>query len=196
MFTVMKKFIPLLLAVLVLVITGCGAAKRARAEKARKLHAVKIEDFISFIGVTKGDTYEKAVELWGEPGREDLNEGSKVKFATMYYYGKYDEKLFNLTYDKRDYTLNYIKVSGNKELNYDNAFTFFKQRNVQDIKVQFLGMHRDSITSVFGEPTRTMTSDLIYEIKGMTVTFVCYAFAENRCDEIYVFWNYNYKPEE
>lgn len=178
-----------------LLLSACGAARRARVEKSRQLHALTIEDFYSFMGVSKGDTYAKAMELWGEPTKEELNEGTKLNFATAYYHGEDGERLFSLTYDKRDNTLNHIRLTGSKEVNFSSTQKFFKDRGINDIKTQLLGMHRDSILSIFGEPTRLKGSEYIYEGKGINVTFVCYDFGENRCEEIYVFWNYYYKPE-
>ncbi len=174
---------------------GCGAAKRARIEKIRQLHALTIDDFHSFLGVKKHYTYDSAINVWGEPGKEEVNEGTKLNYASMYYYGEYGEKLFSLTYDKRNYTLNYIRVTGSNEIGYRSTRDFFKQCGVNDIKLQFLGMPRDSIVSVFGEPTRAQKSELEYQKGGITVTFLCPDFSGGICDEVLVFWNYYYKEQ-
>ncbi|MGV3597085.1 MAG: hypothetical protein ACO1PI_04405 [Bacteroidota bacterium] len=176
--------------------TGCGAAKRARVEKSRQLHALTIDDFHSFLGVKKHYTYDSAINVWGEPGKEETNEGSKINYGSMYYFGEYGERLFSLTYDKRNYTLNYIRVTGSNEISYKSTRDFFKKCGVNDIKLQFLGMPRDSIVSVFGEPTRTQKSELEYQKGGITVTFLCPEFSGGFCDEILVFWNYYYKKQD
>ncbi len=192
----MNRSLFLLLSLLTIVWGGCGAAKRARIEKTRQLHALTIDDFHSFLGVKKHYTYDSAINVWGEPGKEETNEGSKINYASMYYYGEYGEKLFSLTYDKRNYTLNYIRVTGSNEISYRSTREFFKKCGVNDIKLQFLGMPRDSIVSVFGEPTRTQKSELEYQKGGITVTFLCPEFSGGFCDEILVFWNYYYKEQE
>lgn len=194
MYTITKSLVWSILMLVLL--SGCAAKRRAFREKHRQLHEQKVVSFYNFMGIKKGDTYEDVKKKLGEPSKVEMNAGTKLNYATVYYNGKYGERLLQFTFDKRDLTVNHLRLTGRSELSYETTHTFFKKRGINDIKADFLGMHRDTVLSVFGKPTRIKTSDYEYEQGGIKVIFSCYTFAYDMCGEIYVFWHMNYKEEE
>lgn len=194
MYTITKSFV--LPAIMLVLLCGCAAKKRAFKEKHRQLHEQKMDDFYDFVGIKKGDTYDMVKAKLGPPSKVDMNTGTKLNYATVYYNGNYGERLLQFTFDKRDMTVNHLRLTGRSELSYETTHTFLKEKGVKDAKADFLGLHRDSVLAVFGKPTRIKTSDYEYEKGGVKVIFSCYTFSFDMCGEIYVFWQYNYKEQE
>ncbi|HYG16408.1 MAG TPA: hypothetical protein VEC12_11695 [Bacteroidia bacterium] len=189
----MKKIVYLLAFV---ALAGAACKTKKSATKQKTLHETTVADFGTIIGLSKGDSYEKAVKILGTPSTTTEKENDSYSFYSVYYNDASDNRMFSYTYDKKTKMVNHFRITGNRNTNHIETKNYLAGQKVNDVKVNFLGMHKDSILKVFGTPDR-ISSDNYEFVKGpVSVTFICYSFHQYKCSEIYVFWNYFWKEPE
>lgn len=164
---------------------GCKVNKGG----ASSLQKTKVEDFISFIGVTKGDNYDKVLRDLGKPTEIDKNEKPKYSFVSCYYNDANSNRMFSYTYDKETKAVGNIRLTGELSDNFSTTKRFLAAKGIDDPKINFLGMHKKEILKIFGKPDRISSGNYEYVRGPVQVTFICYDFNEEKCSEIYLFWN-------
>lgn len=180
----MKKIIYITLILLVV-----SACKTSKLPKQKTIEETTLEDFVSFIGVSKGDSLEIALEKFGTPTKV-----TKRRSRSMYFYDdESGKRLFKFTIKKKGNKVNHIRLTGNHQKNYETTKAFLASVGVNDPKINFLGMHKDEIIKILGDPLETTNSSLVYKQGPSKVTFSLSPFGDNKCSEIYLFWNYRYK---
>lgn len=188
--TMMKKTVYLLAFVALL----GGACKTKKTKvKPKTLEETTVADFATVLGLQKGDVYDKALKELGEPTKTTADEKNTYSFVSVYYDDANEDRMFSYTYDKNTKAVNHIRITGNRQNNFEPTRNYFKQRKISDIKVGFLGMHKDKILKIMGTPVRVNSGNYEFVDGPVSVTFICYDFHDELCSEIYVFWNYFYK---
>lgn len=183
----MKKIAYLTLFLLVI-----SACKTSKLPKQKPIEETKIEDFNYFIGLSKGDNVAVALKKFGTPTASTKDKKDRYSFFTNYYDFEYN-KMVSYTYDKKTNVLNHIRVRGSKKFDYTKTKEFISKKGINDKKVNFLGMHKDEIIRIFGTPDRVSSGNYEYKSDALNITFICYSFNADKCSEMYLFWNHNYK---
>lgn len=182
------------LAILFIGLVACRTNKEttAPAAKSKTIQETTISDFANVLGLQKGDANTKAVSLLGQATKTTKDEKNTYSFVTCYYDDATKERMFSYTYDKTTNAVNHIRITGNRATNFAATKAYFKDRKINDIKVDFLGMHKDDILKIMGTPTRVNSGNYEFVKGHVSITFICYDFHDNKCSEMYVFWNYYY----
>lgn len=182
------------LAAFLVVVGGMACkTKKTNAPKAKPLAETKLEDFITVMGITKGDLNDKALALWGTPTKTTKDDKTVYSFVSVYHDDANGNRMFSYTYDKKANTVNHIRLTGSKQDNYNPTKEYFKSKNIADTKVNFLGMHKDEILKIFGTPDRVNAGNYEFVKGPISVTFICYDFNQGKCSEIYIYWNMYWK---
>jgi outer membrane protein assembly factor BamE (lipoprotein component of BamABCDE complex) len=171
-------------------IASCKTSKTNTSLPQKKITETTVEDFATIIGLQRDDLNAKAEALFGTPSTSTKNENDLFSFYTNYYNAANGEKLFSYTYDKKTMAINHIRIEGTKNNNFETTKAFFKERKIQDVKLDFLGMHKDEIIKIMGTPDRVNAGNYEYVKGHVSITFICYDFQENKCSQLYIFWNY------
>lgn len=180
------------LTALLLVFAACKTSKTS-TQKEKPLAETTLDDFISVMGITKNDLEPKAIELWGNPSKTTKDDNTSYSFVSVYHDDADGDRMFSYTYDKKTNTVNHIRLTGNRNKDYASTKEFFAKQKIKDNKINFLGMHKDEILKIFGTPTRVNSGNYEFVKGPVNVTFICYDFHQQKCSEIYVFWNMYWK---
>lgn len=181
------------LAVLFVTLAACRTNKESgSAAKPKTIQETTIEDFANVLGLKKGDLNTKAVSLLGNATKTTKDEKNTYSFVTCYYDDAGKNRMFSYTYDKTTNAVNHIRITGNRNTNFAETRAYFKDRKINDIKVDFLGMHKDDILKIMGTPVRVNSGNYEFVKGHVSITFICYDFHDNKCSEMYIFWNYYY----
>jgi hypothetical protein len=186
--------LPVTLAVIVALV-GCASEKPV-SSPLRQLRTQpdsgRPDDYLHFAGLSYGDTFDTALELFGRPTEVDLNEGGGsdryYSFATAYF--EIDgERCLAISYYKLTRQVNVVEVSC------DETRILILRRGIDDPKLGLFGEHRRRVMARYGSPSRSIAGNHIYEFgtrggpSGL-VTFICYDFWEEECRRISVQWFY------
>lgn len=179
----MKKII--YLSVVLLLVSAC---KTSKLPKQKAIEETKTEDFLSFISLKRSDVLEKATKKFGTPTETTKDKNDNYSFITNYYNDANNDRVLSYTYDKKDQTVNHIRLTGDHKANFETTKAALKNWGIKDVKANFLGMHKDDIIKIMGTPDRVNAGNYEFVKDNVSVTFICYEFRENKCSEIYLFW--------
>lgn len=168
------------------------SCKTTKISKEKTIAETTIEDFSAFLGLQKSDLQEKATKQFGTPTKTTKDKNDNYSFVTNYYDDANGNRIMSYTYDKKKKTVNHIRLAGSYTTNFESTKAFLKKRGIKDIKVDFLGMHRDEILKIMGTPDRVSSGNYEYKKGAVSITFICYDFRDYNCSEIYLFWNSYY----
>lgn len=171
------------------ILLAVSACKTSKLPKEKTVAETNLEDFTSFAGITMGDLEDETIKKFKEP-----TEITKRRSRSMYFYD--DEKgtrIFKFTIKKNSNKVNHIRLTGDRNTDYESTKAFFTTAGIKDPKVNFLGMHKDEIIKILGQPLEATSSRLVYKQEPVKITFSLSPFRDNKCSEIYLFWNYSYK---
>lgn len=186
----MKKTAYLLLCFIAL--AACKTKKGTTVPQ-KTIEQTTIDDFASLITLQRHDLQEKALKNLGTPTKTTEKEGDTYSFFTAYYDDATGNRMFSYTWDKKTKAVNHIRITGDRLNNYESTKAFFKSKKIDDIKVNFLGMHKDDILKIMGTPVRVNSGNYEFVKGHVSITFICYEFHEEKCSEMYLFWNYYMK---
>jgi outer membrane protein assembly factor BamE (lipoprotein component of BamABCDE complex) len=186
----MKK--PIYLLLLFVALAACKTKKTTTApqEKQKTVDEATVADFATVLGMQKGDVFTKATTLLGQPSTSTKDKNDTYSFITCYYDDAAGDRMFSYTYDKKTNALNHFRITGNRLENFASTKAYFKEKKVNDFKVDFLGMDKNDIIKIMGAPTRVNSGNYEYVQGAVSITFICYDFHQNKCSEMYIFWNY------
>lgn len=176
-----------------MVVGTFAACKTTKTPKQKPLEETKIEDFSTFLTLKLGDPVEKAFGIFGEPTTNTKDKNDRYSFISNYYDDADKNRMMSFTYDKKDKTINHIRLTGNYREGYTTTKAFLAAHGIKDIKANFLGMHKDDIIKIMGQPDRVNSGNYEYKKGHVSITFICYEFRDHKCSEMYLFWNKYYK---
>lgn len=180
----------------VLIVLLIASCKTTKLPKQKPVEETKIEDFKYFVGLSKGDLVEKALNVFGTPSKSNKDKKDRYSFFTNYYHDEANNQIVSYSYDKETNVLNHIRLRGAKKFDYNNTKKFIIEKGIKDTKINFLGMHKDKIFEIMGEPDRINSGHHEYQSGPLNVTFICYSFHNDKCSEIYLFWNHKYSKKQ
>lgn len=166
--------------------------ENAKAHWVKKNHEaalkkVVITDFKKFLNLTCSDAKDKIIQYFGPPSRvsSGLESG---RCDIINYVDENDDPLLCFLCDKDSGRLSVIYLEPYVE-NISRAIEFIEGNGVKDLKIHFLGKHRDFILSQFGQPTRILPNKAFtYEgpYYEYSVEFSCSATDNYICSGITV----------
>lgn len=144
--------------------------------------AIKIEDFIQFAGLRRGDGLDALKKIYGEP---IYMEASKDQKTHYYDYGRRSEG-FRVSVDVENGRVGWINL-------YDSDLPHWLRRHgVNDSKVNLLGLHRDEVIARLGKPNRVSSDHYYWERKNqdglLVLRILCLEAHKHQCSEMTIGW--------
>lgn len=144
--------------------------------------------FLSFCGLNHGDSAEQLPKLFGPPGELENEQKNDRDFSTQFYFAK---GLSISVFNSKATPSNVGKVMTVSVRSVEAARNL-KSLGIKDEKLDLVGLPLEAITKKFGKPDSAMSGSYEYDFRANgkkgKVTFYCYEFQENKCNEIYVHW--------
>lgn len=166
-----------------------SACKTSKLPKEKTVADTKIEDFLTVAGISKGDLANEALAKLGTP----TSNTTRRSRGRCNYDDAMGERLLSYSYKKKTNQVNHIRLTGNHQKNYESTKAFLNKAGINDLKVNFLNMHKDEIIKILGAPLDSTKKSLVYKKEPIKIIFSLSPFGDDKCSEIYVFWNYYYK---
>ncbi|PLW93180.1 MAG: hypothetical protein C0592_06920 [Marinilabiliales bacterium] len=143
---------------------------------------MKLDNFKSFLGISYGDTIDKAIEVFGNPNDEYRNEENHY---CVYYYHFEKDDVLSISYNKEN---NLIESMFLGQRHTQSTLGWLRMKQIEDEKSSFLGLHIDEIIDVLGVPTEEEVNDFVYKGDKIEIDFNCPEENDFFCQRILLNW--------
>ena len=147
-----------------------------KALERTNVKSMKIDDFQTFLGLTNGDTMEKAVQILGKPSKIEKGDGSEYSYD-YFDWGDVIEEKCSISIYSSDYSKDHRKIDriylSSYDWKYDNnkfkynfldtinqgTVHFLRSKGRKDAALDLFGLSPQDIAKIFGNPERISKDD-------------------------------------
>lgn len=141
-----------------------------------------VSEFLSFLGLDKGDEIDKVYNIFGEPTRHELNDESHP-FNSVYYENEFGK--IDFTYYKDSGRIYTIQIER-------KTLEFLADKNIYDPKLEYINTHISELQKTFGKTKKANHGNFDYDFNDenhrIKINFNCYDFHDELCSSFTVYW--------
>ena len=143
-----------------------------------------ISDFSNFLGLTYGDTIDKAIAIFGEQHDSYNNPENHYQ---VYYYRFRSEDTLSISFSRESRKIESVFLGQRRA---SAVWDMIDTLKIDDLKAGFIDKHIDEIIDHFGVPDEENPDSYIYRDSRMEVEFLCPENNDFFCQSINIVWFY------